>query len=255
MSWVVETEAELLAATDMLDGTDAFAQDTENAYKAVGGAWIQQNRPGDERLVPDVDSTLGRPLVKSSSPGVEYDPFPLLLSAGAKTFGQSSTTEQDLLNGEFTIPAGSLPFLSVLRGAIRGTFFNDSGASRAPILRCSLIVLPGGGVGTMFDDTLAAIPASATDRPFAIDFELSEYSTPGVQWFSGTLILGHPGTAGAGTTAGTGDLSAESSVYHFSGTTGVDMATTDIRLEVTIQMPTSSASLYFQVVSAMLERR
>ncbi len=242
--WTGELEEDILATTDMAEGTRAVAQDTGKswAYSSVTG-WV------DVTPIPSGGvTTRGRPLVRDALGGVEFDTFPFERAFGTSTkVGQSSTTEADLFEDAFTITGGSLPSGSIIRGFCGGVFMNHSGSGIQPTIRAYL------GSGLAFSDNLASISSDADPRPFRITFEVSEYNT-NAQWWSGDISIGQPGSAGSGNVAGFGSITGGGDSYIFAGTTAVDLSL-DQTVTLTIQMPSSDSTLYFEVYRAMIERR
>jgi len=153
----------------------------------------------------------------------------------------NTVTETDLYN--FTVPANTLGTDGIIRGFIAGEYFNNSGGSRAFILRIKY------GSTTMYQDISLTIPLDTNIRGFAITYEISAVDSTSVQALTGTLIISAPGAA----TTGYGELTLSSSLTAAFGGAAAEDSTTALALNVTIEHDTANASLSIKANQRHLE--
>lgn len=154
--------------------------------------------------------------------------------------GPSDASEQTIFTG--TVPANCMGTDRMLRLAVRGTAFNQTGSGRLFQIRLKF------GGSTLVDCSIN-LASSATLTTFWVDVEIQNDAATGAQ--NVTLRATLPvGSAPATGTAG--GLVGAAGIRTVEGTGAVD-TTSDQTLAVTLQLPVSDANLYADIERGMLE--
>lgn len=127
-----------------------------------------------------------------------------------------STAEFDLVNSAAatalwskTVAAAAMSTDRMLRGTIIGDYLNNTGGAASLAISLQL-----GGVAVLAD-TMTAIDAGATRRPWRFVFEIANLNSASAQFAAGLFSFG----AATAATAGTGDVFADNYVSSLNATT------------------------------------
>lgn len=147
----------------------------------------------------------------------------------------------------FTVPGGTLGSATpegVLLGKLRGTYLNNTGATKTLLMELAL------GATTIWGDTSAAIATLATAHEWELDFMIWLQGATNAQQMSGAFRMS-AGTAGS--IAGIGHLGETPAINGtaLGGTAAVDMSA-DQTLTVKVQHSAASASLNIKRELALL---
>lgn len=143
----------------------------------------------------------------------------------------------------FSVPANTLGTNKALRVTIQGDYLNNSGAVRTYRLRIKY------GATTLLDDTAGNITASASRRPYTLEFILSAVNSTSAQQMNGIHSLSNStATTGEGGIGGVFDVASGV----FSGTSAED-STGALTLDVTIEHSLAAATISWRAHQRIIE--